>query len=145
MFELSEFYRYCRENQVSIIPYLGIPQPGATIRDGSHYGVFLDFSQIDTTRLLRGVCAHELSHLKTGALHRPASPYDLAQRSEYRANRYFSQHYLTEKELRQAFSQGYTELWQLSEYFDLPEQDIQKALSYWTVARNVNFNEPAAG
>lgn len=140
MFELSEFYGYCRKNGVAIIPYEGIPQPGATIRDGDTYAVFLDFSQIKTTRLLRGVCAHELSHLESGALHRPASPYDLAQRSEYRANRYFAQHYLTEKALRTAFRAGYTELWQLAEFFDLPEQDIQKALTYWTTARGVNFN-----
>ena len=140
MFELSQFYQYCRKNHVDIIPYNGIPQPGATICDGTNYAVFLDFSQIKTTRLLRGVCAHELSHLATGALHRPASPYDLAERSEYRANRHFAQHYLTEKALRTAFQAGCTELWQLAEYFDLPEQDIQKALNYWTVSRGINFN-----
>ncbi len=142
MFELRNFYRYCRENKVDIIPYIGIPQPGATIRDGSHYAVFLDFSQIPTTRLLRGVCAHELSHLTTGALHRPASPYDMAERSEYRANRHFSQHCLPCKELKEAFQAGYTEPWQLSEYFDLPQQDIEKALHYWTVCRGIDFNNP---
>lgn len=141
MFELSEFYGYCRENGVAVIPYNGIPQPGATIRDGDTYAVFLDFSQIKTTRLLRGVCAHELSHLQSGALHRPGSPYDLASRSEYRAGRYFAQHYLTEKALRTAFRAGYTELWQLAEFFDLPEQDVEKALTYWTTSRNVNFND----
>ena len=140
MFELRNFYHYCRQNQVDIIPYMGIPQPGATIRDGSHYAIFLDFSQISTTRLLRGVCAHELSHVATGALHRPDSPFDLAERSEYRANRYFSQHYLTCKELKKAFCLGYTQLWQLSEYFDLPEQDIEKALNYWRNSRNIDFN-----
>ena len=140
MFELSEFYGYCRKNDVAVIPYNGIPQPGATIRDGDSYAVFLDFSQIETTRLLRGVCAHELSHLATGALHRPASPYDLASRSEYRANRHFAQRYLPEKALRKAFRAGYTELWQLAEYFDLPEQDIEKALNYWRNSRNIDFN-----
>lgn len=142
MFELSEFYGYCRENKVDIIPYIGLPQPGATLRDGSHTAVFLDFSQIRTTRLLRGVCAHELSHLESGALHRPCSPYDLAQRSEYRANRHFAQQYLSVRELKKAFRLGFTEPWELAEYFDLPEADIQKALHYWTVCRNVNFNEP---
>ena len=140
MFELSQFYSYCRQNDVDIIPYAGIPQPGATIRDGSHYAVFLDFSQISTTRLLRGVCAHELSHLQSGALHRPASPYDLAERSEYRANRHFAQQYLSVKELKEAFRLGFKELWELSEYFDLPEQDIEKALNYWRNSRNIDFN-----
>ena len=140
MFELTNFYNYCRQNDVDIIPYAGIPQPGATIRDKEHYAVFLDFTQIKTTRQFRGVCAHELSHLASGALHRPASPYDLAERSEYRANRHFAHQFLSVKELKTAFRLGFKELWELSEYFDLPEQDIEKALQYWTVSRGVNFN-----
>ena len=140
MFELSKFYSYCRQNDVDIIPYSGSPSAGATLRDGEHYAVFLDFTKIQTTRRYRGVCAHELSHLATGALHRPASPYDLAERNEYRANRHFAQQYLPVKELKEAFRLGFKELWELSEYFDLPEEDIQKALQYWTESRGVNFN-----
>ena len=143
MFELSDFYEYCRKNRVAVIPYSGMPAPGATVRDGGQYAVFLDFSKIGSTRLLRGVCSHELSHAATGALHRPASPYDLAQRSEYRAKRYFAQHFLTEKDLRDAFSAGFTELWQLAEFFDLPEKDVLDAVNYWVQARGVNFNRQA--
>ena len=140
MFELSQFYHYCKDNRVDVIPYLGIPQPGATIRDGSYFAVFLDFSKILSTRLLRGVCCHELGHVATGALHKVHSPYELVERSEYRANRYMAQHYLTEADFREAFAAGYTEPWQLAEFFDLPEQDIKNALSYWTERKQVNFN-----
>ena len=98
MFELSDFYHYCKENSVDVIPFRGIPHPGATIRDGTHYAVFLDFSQILSTRLLRGVCCHELGHAATGALHKVSSPYELVERSEYRANRYMAQHFLTQED-----------------------------------------------
>ena len=140
MFELATFYDYCKENAVQVIPFVGAPQPGATIRDGSRYAIFLDFSQIRSTRLLRGVCCHELSHVATGALHRVGSPYEIAERSEYRANRYAAQNFLTESAFRQAFADGYTETWQLAEYFDLPQQDVEKALRYWVDARGVDFN-----
>ena len=140
MFELSHFYDYCKENRVDVIPYLGVPQPGATIRDGAYYAVFLDFSKILSTRLLRGVCCHELGHLATGALHRVDSPFELVERSEYRANRYMAQHFLTEEAFREAFAAGYTEVWQLADYFDLPEQDIKKALTYWSERRAVDFS-----
>ena len=139
MFELKHFYDYCKENRVDVIPYFGIPQPGATIRDGSYLAVFLDFSKILTTRLLRGVCCHELGHIATGALHKVDSPYELVERSEYRANRYMAQAFLTEEAFRDAFSAGYTELWQLAEFFDLPEQDIKNALTYWSERRQVDF------
>ena len=140
MFELSHFYDYCKKNRVDVIPYLGVPQPGATIRDGAYYAVFLDFSKILSTRLLRGVCCHELGHLATGALHRVDSPFELVERSEYRANRYMAQHFLTEEAFREAFAAGYTESWQLADYFDLPEQDIKNALTYWSERKEVDFS-----
>jgi len=140
VFELSNFYDYCRENRVDVIPYMGVPQPGATVRDQGFYAVFLDFSKIRSARLLRGVCCHELGHLATGALHKVTSPYELVERSEYRANRYVARTFLTEEAFREAFSAGCTELWQLAEYFDLPEADVKNALTYWSERQNVNFN-----
>ena len=141
MFELSQFYDYCRRNRVDVIPYRGMPQPGATLRDGSHMAVFLDFSQIMSTRLLRGICAHELGHAATGALHKVSSPYELWERSEYRANRYVAQKYLTAEEFREAFRAGCREPWELAEFFDLPEQDVKNALTYWSERRGIDFNE----
>lgn len=140
MFEISDFYDYCKENKVDVIPFIGCPQPGATVRDQGYLAVFLDFSKIRSTRLLRGVCYHELGHAATGALHKVDSPYELVERSEYRANRWAAENYLTEADFKAAFQDGCTELWQLSEYFDLPERDIQKALNYWTECKGVDFN-----
>ena len=141
MFEISDFYNYCKENQVDVIPYIGCPQPGATLRDGSYYAVFLDFSKIMTTRLLKGVCCHELGHAATGALHKVDSPFELVERNEYRAKRWTAENYLTQEDFRCAFQDGCTELWQLAEYFDLPENDIQWALDYWTKSKGINFNK----
>lgn len=140
MFELSDFYRYCQEHQIDVIPYTGCPQAGATVRDDCWYGIFLDFSKIHSTRLLRGVCCHELGHVATGALHKVDSPYELVERSEYRAARWVAEHYLTEEAFRSAFAEGCTELWQLAEYFDLPQACIESALAYWKERKNINFD-----
>lgn len=139
MFELSQFYDYCKQNHVDVIPFSGMPAAGATVRDGGQYAVFLDFDRIKSTRLLRGVCCHELAHVATGALHKVESPFELAQRSEYRANRYMAQQFLPADAFREAIRAGYTEPWQLAEYFELPEQDIKNALSYWTERRGIVF------
>ena len=140
MFELSHFYDYCKKNNVDVIPYMGMPSQGATIRDGSDMAIFLDFSRIRTTRQLRGTCLHEQGHTATGALHKVSSPYETVERSEYRANRWAAEHYLTVQDFCEAFAVGYSEPWQLAEYFDLPEQDIKKALSYWTERKGIDFN-----
>ena len=141
MFELSDFYDFCRENDVDVIPFAGCPQPAATIRDAGYYAIFLDFTKIRSTRLLRGICCHEMGHAATGAVHKVDSPFELATRSEYRASRWCAQNFMTEDAFREAFSAGYTELWQLAEYFDLPERDIQQALTYWTESQGIDFNQ----
>lgn len=140
MFEISDFYEYCSQHQVDVIPFDRCPQPGATLRDRDHYAVFLDFSKIRSTRLLRGVCYHELGHAATGALHKIDSPYELVERSEYRAVRWGAEHFLSQEAFHEAFQAGYTERWQLAEYFDLPEADIQAALSYWIECKGIDFN-----
>ena len=144
MFEISDFYHYCKQHNVDVIPYDGCPKEGATIRDAGFYAVFLDFTKIKSTRLLRGVCYHELGHVATGALHKLDSPFELAERSEYRANRWAAETFLTEDSFREAFSAGYTELWQLEEYFDLQEADIRAALNYWTLSRGIDFSKQEA-
>ena len=140
MFELSQFYGYCRKNGIDVIPYAGAPSPGATLRDGGYYAIFLDFTKIPSLRLLRGVCCHEWGHAATGALHKVSSPYELWERSEYRANRYMAQTFLKVEDFQEAFDAGYTEPWQLAEYFELPEQDVKNALSYWTERKGIVFH-----
>ncbi len=141
VFEISDFYAYCKKYNVDVIPYDGCPQPGATVRDANFYAVFLDFTKIRSTKLLRGVCFHELGHVATGALHKVDSPYELVERSEYRATRWATETYLTEEAFRAAFAEGYTELWQLSDYFDLPEQVIEDALTYWKERKGIDFTK----
>ena len=141
MFEISDFYDYCKSHGVAVIPFDRCPQPAATIRDRDVYAVFLDFTKIRSARLLRGICFHELGHVATGALHKVDSPFELAERSEHRAKRWMAEQYLTEESFREAFGAGYTELWQLAEYFDLPEWDIQSALAYWTECKGIDFNQ----
>lgn len=140
MFELSDFYTYCQNNDIDVIPFLGSPRPGVTMGEDDLYAIFLDFSKIQSTRLLKGVCYHELGHAATGALHKVDSPFELVERSEYRANRWAVEHFLTAQNFREAFAAGYTEPWELSEYFDLPEEDIINALTYWTERKGIDFN-----
>lgn len=141
MFDLANFYQFCENNDVDIIPYLNAPSEGTTIRDEDYYAIFLDITKLRSIKVYNGVCLHEVGHVATGALHKVDSPYETVERSEYRANRWGFENYLKVEEFKEAFAAGYTELWQLSDYFDLPEETIRKALSYWTEQRGINFNE----
>ena len=141
MFELSDFYSYCKENNITVLPFDNAPCKGTTMRDADLYAIFLDFTKINSTRQLKGVCCHELGHVATGALHKIESPFETVERSEYRANRWSAETFLTVEDFKEAFADGYTEPWELAEYFDLPEEDITKALSYWSECRGIDFNK----
>ena len=139
MFNLTQFYSFCQQNAVDVIPYIGMPSPGATIRDGDDTAIFLDVAAISTLRELKGICMHEMGHVATGALHKVSSPFETVERSEYRANRWAAQQYLSVQAFYEAFDAGCRDLWELAEYFDLPEQDIKNALTYWTERRGIDF------
>ena len=141
MFELSDFYSYCKENKITVLPFDNAPSKGITMRDRGLYAIFLDFTQIRSTQLLRGVCYNELGHVASGALHGVESPFETVERSEYRANRWSAEMFLTVEDFREAFASGYTEPWELAEYFDLPEPDVRKAFSYWHDCRGVDFSQ----
>ena len=78
---------------------------------------------------------------ENSALHKVDSPFELIERSEYRADKWVAEHFLTQEDFREAFQGGCRELWQLAEYFDMPESEVQKALTYWTERKGVDFSK----
>ena len=52
-----------------------------------------------------------------------------------------AEHFLPAEDFREAFQCGCTELWQLAEYFDMPESDVQKALTYWHERKGIDFSK----
>lgn len=74
--------------------------------------------------------AHELGHCATGTFYNENS-LELRSRCEYRADKWAIKKLLPEEELIEAFEQGYTESWQIADYFDLPEKFIRKACKFY--------------
>lgn len=140
LYSMSAFYDDCKAQDADVILFDFMPAAGATVRDGQYYAVFIDTSKVLTIRDLRGVTMHEDGHLCTGALHKVDSPYQIVAQNEYRANAYSFQKFLPPDELMLAMQMGYTEPWELADYFELPERDIKNALHYWIECKGVKFN-----
>lgn len=142
MVSLESIYEDVDQHNIIIFQYpLEDMADGAIIGNANGYGVFLDFSQYKTMRQYKAALIHETSHCATGALHRVDSSFELVERNEYKARRRSYEIYVPVNEIRQALRCGYTEPWQLADWFDLPEEDIKKALHYWVERRGVNFND----
>lgn len=141
--ELSALYNDAQELDARIYPYNIGFAGAATIEVGGRYGIFVDFDQLGDLREFKAALAHELGHCATGCTHRVSSPYDLVCRHEYKANRWAIQRYLPFEALQRAMNAGYTEPWQLAEYFQLPEDAVRQALTYYLRVRGLRF-APAA-
>lgn len=112
-----------------------------TLEMAGEYAVFLDFDRIDSASDEAVVLAHEAGHILTGATHRVASPWDLIERHEQRADRWAIRHLLPYGALRQAMRQGCTEPYQLAERFGVTEMFVKKACGYYHDACGLDFND----
>ena len=137
--ELSALYRDAQELDARIYPYAIGFAGAATIEVAGRYGIFVDFDQLSDLREFKAALAHELGHCATGCTHRVSSPYDLVCRHEYKADRWAIQRYLPFEELQKAVAAGCTEPWQLAEYFQLPEDAVRRALTYYLRVRGLCF------
>ena len=138
---LQSFYSYCEENGVDVMAYASLPADACTVRDRGYYCVVFNPDTLNSFRRLRTAAIHEEGHLRTGALHKVDSPYQLVAQSERRAESASFRRYLPPDKIRAAMRAGYTEPWQLADYFDLEETYIKKALHYWTECRGVDFHK----
>lgn len=98
--------------------------------DGACY-VAIDPRRVKSEHDERNKLAHELGHCMTGAFYNAYSDYDCRQRHENRADKWAIRQMIPVDELDDAIALGCTEIWQLAEYFDVPEPFIRKAVCYY--------------
>lgn len=98
--------------------------------DGQCY-VAIDPRKIASLADERTKLAHEIGHCMTGAFYNVYSPYDSRQRHENRADRWAIKKLVPETELEQAIAKGYTELWELADFFCVTEDLMRKAVSLY--------------
>lgn len=77
------------------------------------------------------VLAHELGHCMTGSFYNRYAACDVRRRHENHANKWSFSQLVPEDELSEAVSAGFTEPWQLAEYFDVPEDYIRRACHWY--------------
>mgnify|MGYP000756110354 FL=1 len=72
--------------------------------------------------------SHELGHHETGSFYKIDSKYETRQRMEEKATRWAVQELIPADKLLAAFEMGYTEIWQLAEYFNVTEDFIKNTI-----------------
>lgn len=95
------------------------------------YAIAINQSTIDCKEA-KTVLFHELGHCATGSFYNEYSPCDVRKRHENRADKWAIKKLIQEDELKEAISNGYTDLWELAEYFDVTEEFMRKAICWYT-------------
>ncbi len=98
--------------------------------EGKSY-IAIDPLQLETNAQERERLSHELGHCETGCFYNRYSPCDVRGRHEERANRWAVRALIRRDELDEAIRCGIREVWELAEYFDVTEDFMKKALSYY--------------
>ncbi len=137
MVELSTLYEDLRKQQVTLYPYDVGNEKSVTVELNNKFAIFLDPFRVDSLQEMKLILAHEIGHCATGCTHKVCSPLDIVQRHEYKANRWAIERYLPFDDLNHAVKQGYTEPWQLADYFDLPESFVCRAITHYTEVRRM--------
>ncbi len=75
--------------------------------------------------------AHELGHCARAAFYSRGDPRWIRQRCENKADKWAIKKLVPKDELKRAVSQGYSEPWQLAEYFDVTDDFMIKAVWFY--------------
>ncbi len=117
---------FCDENGI-VLDYCRLPlNKSVSFEDCDERYIIMD--EGDMTEAQRKVhLAHEIGHCMTGAFYRPYSPLETRSRCEYKANMWMIERLIPKKDMQQAFEKGITEVWELAEHFDVPEETVRFA------------------
>ena len=107
-----------------------------------NHNIDVDFFPMRATKALSmpeliDAYAHELGHHETGSFYKLKSTFETRQRMEERATRWAVQELIPADKLLSAFKKGYTEVWQLAEYFNVTENFIKDTIRIHRVKGNI--------
>ncbi len=132
MTQLSTLYQRAEQLNIPVL-HFPLPLTGSVscMDEQGRCAIGLDLPHRRSRNELRVRLAHELGHCVTGSFYNRWSPCDVRRLHENRADKYAVHVLIPETELNAAVSEGYTEQWELADYFGVDVPFIQKAICYY--------------
>ena len=130
---ISNLYKYAENHNIDI-DYLPLRDTKALSIPG---GIALNSNKLKTLSELTEYIAHELGHQATCSFYKVNSKFETRTRMEERATRWAVEQLIPSEDLINAFKKGYTEVWQLAEYFDMSEDFIRDVIRVHKAKGNI--------
>ncbi len=128
---LTNLYNIAECDDIGVYSYDLDGEKSLSLMDEDRYFIAIDPFEIESENDEKVKLAHELGHCINGAFYNMYSPLDIRSKHEYTANKWAIKKLIPEDELKEA-CKFCRNRWELSEYFDVPEDFMQKALDYYS-------------
>ncbi len=136
---LETLYAIADADGVSVVPFpLGEIEAMSYMSCSGRCYIAIDSGRIKSKQNETLKLAHELGHCMTGSFYNRYATCDIRQRHENRADKWSFSQLVPQDELNEAVSAGFTEVWQLAEYFDVPCEYMARAC-HWYKNHNMDF------
>ena len=131
MEKLQTLYDLAEQHNIGVYFYNLGDAEAAAVQDGTFCAIALNPRCNQTPQSELEHLSHEMGHIETGTLHAPsATPGDIL-RNEYRCTAWVVHHLIPIDELLEVIDYGYTEVWELAEYFGVSEECILDAVKIY--------------
>lgn len=138
----DQLYQYAEEHNVDVDwCLLSMAESLSILLDDGTCAIALDPTKFSSSADATWKLSHELGHCMTGSFYSRYAPLDERGRNEAKANRWAIKTLLPFEEMRAAMEAGYTERWELAEYFEVTEDMIQQAVDYYTGPCGLSFQK----
>ena len=131
--KLQDLYDLADEQNIEVIQYPMSKNGSLSVmsQNGSCY-IGMDERIQDGSAEERVHLSHELGHCITGSFYNVYSALDVRQKHENQADKWAIKALIPQDALNAAVENGYTEIWELAELFDVTYEFMQKAVCYYT-------------
>lgn len=128
MMTLNDVYQDCEEKNIEVDYF---PMTKAVALSFPEGLIAVDIDKIETSIKEKETIAHEESHIETGSFYNFYSPLDIKEKHERRAEVHTIKKLVPLDELKEAVEYGFTEMWDLADYFEVSCDFMTKAIEYY--------------
>lgn len=131
MERLQQLYEIAEAHDIGVYYYDIGEAPAATVSGEGFSAIALNPRENRSERAELEHLSHEMGHIETGTLHRAGADPTEVMRNEYRCAAWVVKYLVPIDELEEVIGQGYTEVWELAEYFGVSEECILDAIKIY--------------
>ena len=131
--EIRALYDLAKQQNIEVLQFpLRDNGSISMMSDSGACYIGMDESVRDGAAQERVHLSHELGHCMTGSFYSIHTAIDCRQRHENKADKWAVQKLIPHRDLDAAIASGYTQTWELAEYFGVTEAFIKKAVCFYT-------------